>query len=798
MLRNYITIAWRNLIRNKTFSLLNILGLSLGIGGASLVFLLVQFEIGFDRQHPEGDRIYRVVLENNYYGKSFTQAIPYPLPDALRGDFEVIEALTIVDANLQNLVISVQDGNKLELYKEERGIAFVDPDYFEIFPYHWISGDPKKALSEQKSVVLSEGMARKYFGNKDPMGQIIRFDNKFDLKVTGLVKDHPKNTDLPFNMLITIDLGEEDKRGWEGWDASSGRVNCYLKLNETRDESYLNEQLKEYFGKHWHEEYAQSIVLFLQPLKELHFDARFNNFSNRVISKRTLWAMGLVGLCLLITSCINFININTVLAANRSKEIGVRKVLGSARAQLIVQLMIETLLVTVISVLIAVVLIQMGLMQMDNVLGYSISLGLFDSVTLVLFLFTLIILVCLLAGLYPALLISGFQPIAAIKMTNINLTSRSGFSLRSSLVVTQLVISQILVICTLVVISQLSYFIDAPIGLKKEALIEFSLPIPGNEKIEQLTNYLQDNSSLTSISFSSTGAISDDGWGGTFEFDNGGEVIDEPTLVKYIDENFIKTYEVLLDVGENLVKADSATMFLVNESFVKSMGLQDNQQAVGQYIKFWGIEAPIVGVLKNFNTTSLHTPIKACIFLVGADSYFKGAVKVSATNAEQAIAGVKEAWLAVYPENIFEYHFLDQTIAQFYAEEKKLSQLVKIFVSLAIVIGAMGLFGLISFVVKRKTKEVGVRKVLGATVTNVVMLLSRHFMVLTLIAFLIAAPISYYVMSSWLENFSYRIDLGIGTFLTGAVISLAIVGLTVGYRTIKAALANPVEALKYE
>jgi ABC-type antimicrobial peptide transport system permease subunit len=366
------------------------------------------------------------------------------------------------------------------------------------------------------------------------------------------------------------------------------------------------------------------------------------------------------------------------------------------------------------------------------------------------------------------------------------------------LVVTQLVISQILVICTLFVSSQLSYFIDAPIGLDKEAVIEFPLPNGGKENVDLLANFLINNPSLASVTFSSTGATSDDAWGGSFEFDNGKEVIDKSTLVKYIDENFIETYGIKLEAGKNLIKADSATMFLVNESFVTAMGLKDNLQAVGQYVKFWGIEAPIAGVLKNFNTTSLHTPIKACVFLVGADSYFKGAVKVTGNNMEQEIASIEKSWLAVYPDNIFEFHFLDETIARFYAEEKKLSQLVKIFVSLAIVIGAMGLFGLISFVAKRRTKEVGVRKVLGATVTNVVMLLSRHFMMLTLIAFLIAAPISYYVMDSWLENFSYRIDLDIGTFLTGAVISLAIVGLTVSYRTIKAALANPVEALKYE
>ena len=797
MLKNYFVTAWRNLTRNRTFSFLNILGLTLGIAGAGLVYLLVQFEIGFDQHHPDRDRIYRVVLENNYYGKSFSQAMPYPLPEALRADFAQIEALTIVDANLQNPVITVSNGNSQQRYKEERGIAFVNPDFFEIFPYQWISGNPKEALTQQRTVVLSQSMAQKYFGELDPIGKIIRFDNQYDLQVTGLVKDHPKNTDLPFNMLINIDLGQEHKRGWEGWDASSGRVHCYLKLKDPQTESYINGQLETYFGDHWHEEYAQSIRLFLQPLATLHFDSRFDNFNNRITSKKTLWAMALVGICLLITSCINFINLNTVLATNRSKEIGVRKVLGSARLQLILQLLLETFVVTIFSVAAALLLIQFGLMKMDQLMGYELSLDFFGISTLVLLLLALIVLVCLLAGLYPALLISGFKPITALRNAKLNLSSNSGFSLRSSLVVTQLVISQILVICALVVSSQLNYFMEAPMGLNREAVLEFPLPIRGKERVERLTNTLQNNAFISSMSFSNTGAASDDVWGGSFEYDNGQEIIDESTQVKYVDENFLETYGVQLVAGTNLVKADSANMFLVNESFVQAMGIPQNQ-AVGEFVKFWGVDAPIAGVLKNFNTTSLHTSIKPCIFLVGPDSYFRAAVKLSGANIDEVINDIKVAWQQVYPNNIFEYTFLDDTIARFYSQEEKLSRLVKIFVSLAIVIGTMGLFGLITFIVQRKTKEVGVRKVLGATTSSVVMLLSRHFLWLTLIAFFIAAPVSYYVMKSWLTNFTYQIELGLGIFLVAMVISFIIVGMTIGYQTIKAAMVNPVDSLKYE
>ena len=798
MLKNYFTFAWRNLLRNKTFSLLNIGALALGIGGACLIYLLLQFETGFDRHHPDGDRIYRVVHESNHYGKSYSQAVPYPFPETLRGDFDhMLEALTIVDANEDNVIISVQNGPNLNRYQEEK-VAFVSPDYFSIFPRQWISGDPHTALAEQKTVVLSKSLAQKYFGDQQAMGRVIRFSNQYDLRVTGLIEDHSEQTDLPFNMLISINLGESDKRGWEGWDATSGRVHCYLKL---KDQSYyqaLSQELAGYFGKHWQEEFAQSIVMFLQPLRDVHFDTRFNNFNERVISRRTLWAMGLVGLSLLITSCINFVNISTALAANRSKEIGVRKVLGGARFQLVKQLMLETLIVTSISLLVGLVLVRLGISQIENILGYNFNPELISGTNLIVFLLALIILVVLMAGLYPALLISGFKPVLAIKNTLTSGSSKSGFSLRSSLVVIQLVISQILVICTLVVISQLQFFLDAPMGLNREAVIEFPLPIKGKSTVEKLTNQLVQSAAVKSLSFSNTGAASSDVWGGSYEFDNGKEVVEVNTQIKFIDENFIETYGLQLKAGENLVKSDSATMFLVNETFVAGMGLEEGQSAVGQYVNFWGTNAPIAGVLKNFNTTSLHDPIKACIFQVGPDSYFRGAIKVQSQNLEQAIADLEKAWVAVFPEHIFEYSFLDETIERFYSEEKKLSRLVKIFVSLAILIGAMGLFGLISFIASKRTKEIGVRKILGASATSLVLLLVKHFVMLTFIAFVLAVPVSYYFMKSWLSNFSYQIELSPIVFVIGLGVSLLIVLVTIGYQTIKTAQANPVEALRNE
>ncbi len=796
MLKNYLTIAWRNLWKHRGFSLWNIVGLALGIAGACMVFLLVQFELSFDGHHPESDNIFRIVMEDNAHGnRRFTQAMPYPLPETVRADFNQIEALTIVDANVQSPIVNIVRNKQVNRYKEERGIAYVDPDYFQIFPYQWVLGSPQSALSEQKTVVLSESLATKYFGDENPLDQIININNNLDLRVTGVVKDAPQNTDLPFNMLISINLGEEDKRGWEGWDASSGRVHCYLKLKNQDDLAYMNKQLEPYFGNHWHEDYAKQVRLFLQPLGDVHYDIRFSTFGGRVVSKKSLWAMGFIGLVLLITSCINFINLNTVLAAQRSKEIGVRKVLGGQRAQLIWQFLGETFLVTTLAVLGAVIMMRLGFVLVEDLVGYGLDFDLVRVISLALFLIAVLILVCILAGLYPAFLVSSFKPIEAIK-NSINVSSKSGFSLRTTLVTAQLVISQALIICTLVVTNQLDYFQKSSMGFNKEAIIEFPLPVQNASKAALIAQSLNGQTGINAYSLSNTGAASDDSWAGDFTFDNGKDLLTAYTQVKFIDEHFLTTYEIPLSAGDNLPPSDSANMFLVNESFVTSMGLTSSEQAIGKYITFWGVEAPIQGVVQDFNASSLHHAIQPCIFLVGANRYMMGGVKVAGPDISKTIANIDEAWTKIYPDYIFEYQFLDETITEFYNAEQKLSSLFKVFTTLAIIIGCIGLLGLITFVTAGKFKEIGVRKVLGATTSNVVLLLSRHFILVTCFALLVSIPISYYIMKNWLENFTYRVNLEVEVFLTAAIVSLLLVGLTVGYKTFQAAIANPADALK--
>ncbi len=797
MLKNYLIVAWRNLVRNKQLGLLNILGLSLGIAGVLVIALVVFFEWSFDRYHTDWQRIYRVVMDDNAHDNHrLTQAIPYPLPEALRADFKEIETLTIVDANFHDPVITVPGSGEENKYKESRGVAFVDSDYFEIFTYRWIEGNPKQALREPKTVVISQSLAHKYFKDQNPIGRLINFDGQYDLKVVGVVADVPRNTDLPFNMLISFNLGTEDKRGWEAWDASSGRVNCYVRLTSSANTESINMRLQSYLLKYRSDEFAAKTHLFLQPLSELHFDTRFSNYNYRVISRGTIKAMSLVGIFILLISCINFINLNTALATFRFKEVGVRKALGGNRRQLIPQFLLETLLITILAVVLAVLLAQIGLVRLDSFLGYQLSWRFLGIGRLTLLIMLIVILVCMLAGYYPALVLSRLKPRITFDAAKSKGSSRGFF--RKSLVGAQLVICQIILICTIVVSQQIDYFTTNSMGIDKEAVVEFPMPLQGKKYSEIIRSELVNNVQVSSISFSNTGAASGDSWGGEFNYQNGQQKINAYTQVKFIDQQYLDTYGITLLVGSNITDRDTTTAFLVNQSFVKAMQLANPDLALGEFVEIWGRKAPIAGVVRDFNTRSLHEPIQPCIFMVDSETFHRGAVKFSGNNLPQFLTDIQHAWNTAFPQKIFQSNFLDESIASFYSDEKKISNLLSLFSGLAIIIGGIGLFGLITFVVTVKTKEIGIRKVLGSSVSEVTWLISRPLMFLTLASFLVAGPVSYLFMKSWLSDFSFRIDLGWTYFVAGLFLSILLVVFTSGYKTTTAALANPVSSLRTE
>lgn len=794
---NFI-IRLRALWRNRVHTAINIIGLSLGITSTLVIFLIVRFELSYDRFRTDGDRIFRVIKKfDNGKGVSFrNSSLTYPLVPALRNDFAEAEYVSLVDA--QHAVLRVSRKNGTVAKFREDAIAFVDSSYFRIITQEWVQGN-EHALDKANTAVVTESVARKFFGDGEALNQVIWYNNDFEVTVTGVVKDPPLNTDFRFNVFITSNLGSF-RRGWDSWGASASNVNCIVKLHEGILQSDVEQKLKG-----WHLKYvaadeaedARNENALLQPLAEMHFDGEFHNPGGRIVSRESLVTMSLIGGVLLLTACINFINLNSVLIIDRSKETGVRKVMGSTRYQLVSNFITETLLITVISLLLSSGLTELMLMQLSPVLGYRLDYEPFSDSVTCFFLFCVVMVVTLLAGLYPALKLARFNPVEALK-NRIATGHGKGVTLRRSLIVFQLIISQVLIVCTIIAVQQLDHFMKQPLGLDSHAVVEFEIPENGAEKMRLLAERMAAVPGVENFTASNSGSIAGGTWAGDFEATVNGKTVKENTIVKMADNNYLDTYRIKLLYGEDLLPSDSATRFVVNESFAKILGFTDPRDAIGIPVNMWGARAQITGIMKDFNAMSLHSRIRPTILLCDAGSYFVGAVRVKTGDMAGTLAQVRATWESIFPNHVYEQHFLDDVIKGFYDAERKVSYLIGLFACIAIFIGCIGLFGLISFMAQSKTKEVGIRKTLGASVLQVVGLFTKEFMILIGAAFVISVPVAYYFMNEWLRNFVYRIQPGVTTFLMGGLLTCLVVLATVGFRSYRAAVANPVDALRDE
>ena len=799
MLRSYLLIAFRSIRKNHGHAIINVAGLSLGITCAIVIFLIIRFEFSYDSKHAEREQIYRIVTEFTKSEKpNYNSGITYPLPEALRQDFPDLEHVSIVDCNFYDPVIAVtaKDGT-VNRFKETKA-AFTDPEYLKMFHHEWIEGN-SNALQQEKTVVLTASLAKKYFGEESALNKVINFNNEFDVTVTGVVNDPPLNTDFPFRMIFSFRLGK-DKRGWENWGAMSTSINCYVKLNdgtnkETFEAKLKNWHLKYFTGKE--EEDGKYRRYFLQPLSEIHFDTRFSNFGDRVVSPVTLLSLSLIGVLLLLTACINFINLNTVLIVRRSKEAGIRKTLGSSHIQLVWQFMGETFIISIFALLISAGLAELVLMNLTSILGYRLSFfSMLDGVT-VAYLIGLPIIVTLLAGFYPAIRLSRFQPAKVLKS---GITSKygQGLTLRRGLIVFQLFISQGLVITTIIIAQQINHFMAQPIGLNSEAVVEFHLPENKPEKIHSLKERMANVAGVESFTMSNTGSTSENSWGGDFNATVKDEPVKAYANVKYADKDFFRTYQLELLYGEGLVQSDSANRFVVNEKFTKALGFQEPEQAIGIPVEMWGSNAMITGVIKDFNASPLQFELTPVIIMNGVGAYYIGAVRMNTHDLQKTLKEVQKTWESVYPNYVFEHQFLDEQIAHFYDAERRNSYTLGFFSLIAIFIGCIGLFGLVSFMIQQKIKEIGIRKTFGATVMQIVEILSKEFILLIGISFLLSSPVAYYFMQKWLSNFAYKYNMTGLEFLAGLLLTLIISMLTVGYRSIRAAKANPIDALRTE
>ncbi len=803
MLRNYFKTALRNLLRQRSTTILNISGLTLGIGTSLMLFLLVRFHHSFDTYHSKYHRIYRAnVQSDGNDGKNYTPGVYPVFPETFKNDFPEAEEVTFISYRAGSLIVIPQREGEPRKYHEEAGVAFAQPNFFKVFDRKIILGNSEKGLDEPNEVILSRRSAIKYFGKEDAIGQVLKYDGQ-EYRVTAIMDDFPYNTDLPLDMLasyITIKK-EKDENGWNGiWSDEQ----CYFTVKEGSLIADIESRLPAFVTKYLGDESKNSdhTTFVMQPLSEIHFDERFGNYNYNTVSESMLLSLTIIGVFLLITACINFINLTTAEAIKRSKEVGIRKSLGSSRTQLVFQFLGETFLITSFSIVGAVVLAEIGLSFLNPFLELQLDLNFASDGGLWIFLLSTLLIVSFLSGFYPSMIVSGFNPMSALK-NQVRATHSSGYNLRRSLVVMQFVISQLLIIGTVVLITQMNYLKNKDLGFRKEAII--TLPIPEEEKpaegdglskMRTLRNELLTVAGVELTSLSSTPPSSGSVSSTNFKIE--GDEKDYGTQVKQVDGHYLDLYGLELLVGEGVADTDTAQSYVVNERLVHVAGYKNADEILGKRIRMWGKTLPVTGVVRNFHTVSLQDPLEATIMLNRIRGYRTLSVKLNPQSMEQTLPQIQKLWEKAYPEFIYSYEFVDDQIREFYESERETSILLSGFTSLAIFIGCLGLFGLTVFMANQKTKEIGVRKVLGASVESILFLFSREFIKLVVIGFLVAAPVAWYVGNEYLNQFAYRISIGPSVFLIGLTVTLFIAFITVAYRSVHAARANPVNSLRSE
>jgi putative ABC transport system permease protein len=786
MLLNYLRTAFRNIRRHLGYTLLNIAGLALGVASCLLIFLVVRYELSYDAFYSKADRIYRV----NHHSIDYNPRTSPAVAPALRHDFPELE---VAQFFYDNGIVKIGT----DRYNEEN-YAYADEWVPRMFDYQWIAGDPKNALSEPNQVVLTERMAKKYFGGKDAIGQTIKVDNQYDCKVTGVIKDLPGNTSLPFRFLISLSTLSHT---WVGqtheYFSIPGGNYTFIALPDNYPVERVRARIKPFLAKNWGADIAKQATLILQPLKEVHFDQRYLFIDlSPTTSKATYYALAGIALFILITACINFINLATGQAVTRAREVGVRKALGARRPQLIAQFLGETALQVIAALILGLLVAALLVPQVGSWLDIGIRMRELGEPVVLALLGSLAVFIVVVAGIYPAFVQSAFQPATSLKGEPV--AARGGLSLRRGLVILQFGISQLMIIGTIVVARQMDFFQNRDLGFNKDFVIQFGLPDSAHRQV--LWQELSAMPGVTDISFSS-GAPPYMGNAADFEDPDRGIKGENITEIKFVDEHYIRMFGLHMLAGDTIARRpgiDSTPRVVVNETLIQGLNIPDPHVAVGHIFDVNGTHCRIIGVVQDFQSESKHKKRRACIMLYGDRNFWAASVRLNPHAMQATIAQIDKTWSALSPNDLFQYEFLDDHIASFYRQEQKVFTAFRLFSCIAIFVGCLGLYGLIAFATLQRTREVGIRKVLGASVPNILLLFGREFIVLILLAFLVAAPLAWLAMNNWLENFAYRIGIGWGTFGISLAASFIIAAVTISYKSIAAAVANPVRSLRTE
>jgi len=805
MLKNYIKIALRNLRRNKLYSVLNITGLAIGITCCILILLYVQDELSYDRFHEKADRIYRAtthfVLKDRVMNFASTAHVQGPM---FKEEYPEVENYVRFNDYGSRRMIRYEDVS----YAEEKFI-WVDNSVFDIFSFNLVKGNPKEALTKPNTVVITEEIAEKYFGDQDPIGKNLRIHNDELYMVTGVMENIPANSHIRPDFLasfITLDLQPTG-------NATADLVNnvdyyTYLLLDEGADYKELEQKFAVFVEKYLGpliSSIGGSAKYELQPLTSIYLHSNRENELERTGDMTYVWLFSGVGLFILLLACLNFMNLSTARSANRAKEVGLRKVVGAQRAQLIKQFIGESMILTFIAIFLSLLLVFFTLPIFNNISGKSLAMSYLSNPVLLLGLFGFFVIVSLIGGSYPAFFLSAFRPVEVLQ-GRLRRGAKNSV-LRIALVSLQFTVSIVLIIGTLIVNKQLNYVRNKNLGYDKDHVIALRIRNEETQKRhEALRNALLTNPSILNVSASSSLPLGQNSFGAHHI---GGQPLSEMIMLhtQIVDEHFIDTYKMEIVEGRNFSRdfpTDPQEAIIINEATAKKLGWKDDPlgKEIDALMSMTEMKTyRVIGVIKDYHFQSLHEEIQPLVLYnanpYGGD-YYRMSLRIRPENIQETIGFLSSKWREFDSQYPLEFVFLDDQYDALYRTEERLGKLFGYFTALAILIGCLGLFGMSAYSAEQRTKEIGIRKVLGATTSNVTMLLVKEFTKWVLLAVLIAWPVGYYIMNTWLQNFAYRIGLGVDTFVLSALLALVIALITVAYQAVKAAVANPIESLKYE
>ena len=795
MFKNYLKISFRNLWRAKGYSAINLAGLATGMACFILILLWVQDELSYDKFHENTNRLFRVVrLDRDDPSQGVCRA-GAPWGPALYNDFPEVENFVRFRGHGRTLMSSGDKG-----FYESEGL-YADSTIFEVFTFPLLKGNPKTALTRPNTMVINERMAEKYFGTEDPVGQSLVFNNQDEFEITGLMQNIPANSHIKFDYLIPFFM-------YQRWDTSEWGVNnfyTYLLLAEGTA-TQLEAKIPEFLERHAGERTAVASINKLQPITDIHLHSNLLRELEANGDIANVYIFSAIAIFILLIACINFMNLATARSANRAKEVGIRKVVGSQRLQLIKQFLGESIFLSIIGILLAVGLVELLIPNFNELSGKQLSLDFGNNVFLLTGLLFMALIVGFISGAYPAFFLSSFKPIAAIK-GDVG-SGKSSSILRKGLVILQFAISITLIVGTAVVYRQLNYMSSKKLGFDREQVLVIRMDNSEiKAKKELFRNELLRNPAISGVSATSN-LLGGGDWGMPFSYAGSGDENRFSARVLVVDPNFVETLGMQIVDGRNFsyeFTTDISAAYILNESAVKQIGF-DNP--VGKYFGRptekndqgeWDYEkGSVVGVIKDFHFRSFHEEIQPMVLFMIPEWFSYLSVRIRTENISTTIDFVENKWHEFDPNRPFDYFFLDEIFDQMYRAEQRFGNTFVAFSVIAVVIACLGLFGLASFMAERRTKEIGIRKVLGASIINIVSQLSKDFTKWVIFANLIAWPVAFFVMTKWLQNFAYQVGMSLDTFLLAGVLALLIALLTVSFHAIKAAISNPVDALRHE